>query len=321
MNTKDTVERFSRDIDGGLHHKEPAQWNGSPEYLELLELSKALSGKDFSGTSPRAAVLSKVRNRTQYEQEERKMKIRHSVKRPAMILASILVAGVVSVTFVKPSFAQEMLGRVLQTINLGNIIVSEYEPEQATKFPEALKGKLYDKDGNVITSYTEKLDKVYNADGEQIVNFDGDKLITKSEQEQREKEAAENVFVAKEQAELDKYALFKVKLPKYLPEGFAFDRGEFYTSEKGAVNGKYLNLYFTSKKEGQEISMQLRYSDEETAFEMSTSGKLEKVQVNGVDAVMMNGRSLDWESDGVLYGINTRGLDRAEVLKIAESIR
>lgn len=321
MKTKDSVEKFFRDIDGGLHHKEPDQWEGSPEYLELLELSKALAGKDFSSNSPRAAVLSKIRNRTQFEQEDRKMKIRHSIKRPAMILASILVAGVVSVTFVKPSFAQEMLDRVLQKINLGNIIVSEYDPNQATEFPEALKGKLYDKDGNKITSYTEKLDKVYNADGEQIVNFDGDKLITKSEQEKLDKEAAENVFVAKEQAELDKYALFKVKLPKYLPEGFAFERGEFYTSEKGAVNGKYLNLYFTSTKEGQEISMQLRYSDEETAYEMSTSGKLEKVQVNGVDAVMVNGRNLDWEADGVLYGINTRGLDRAEVLKIAESIR
>ncbi|MNY82618.1 hypothetical protein D3C86_2248380 [compost metagenome] len=54
---------------------------------------------------------------------------------------------------------------------------------------------------------------------------------------------------------------------------------------------------------------------------MSTSGKMEKVKVNGVDAVMMNDRTLDWEADGVLYGITTHGLERSEVLKIAESIR
>ncbi|CQR53450.1 hypothetical protein PRIO_1375 [Paenibacillus riograndensis SBR5] len=87
------------------------------------------------------------------------------------------------------------------------------------------------------------------------------------------------------------------------------------------MNGKYLDLIFTSEKIGQKLSMQFRYSDEETAYEMSTSGKMEKVQVNGADAVMMDDRSLHWEADGVLYAMNTCGLERSEVLKIAESIR
>lgn len=67
--------------------------------------------------------------------------------------------------------------------------------------------------------------------------------------------------------------------------------------------------------------MHFRYSDKETAYEMSFDGKVEPVKLNGVDAVMMDDRNLDWEADGVLYNIVSHGLDRAEVLKIAESLR
>ncbi|CAH1216472.1 hypothetical protein PAECIP111892_04325 [Paenibacillus auburnensis] len=319
MNTKDKIQKFARELDEGLPLKHPSCWNESAESLELLELGKALAGQDFS-VSHRTAVLSKVQSSTHFKQEVTNMKIKSSFRRPVMIMASILIAGGLSISFVKPSFAEELFGRVLQKINLGNIIASAKDPNVAPPFPEEWKGKLFDKDGTVITSFTKKLGEVYNADGEQIVNFDGDKLITKSEQEQRDKEAAARILAVKSQAELDKYALFKVKLPKYLPEGFAFDHGEFSKSEEG-VNGKYLDLFFTSEHKGQSIKMQFRYSDKETAYEMSTSGKMEKVKVNGAEAVMMNDRTLDWEADGVLYGIATHGLERSEVLKIAESIR
>lgn len=320
MNTKDKIQKFARDLDEGLHLKDRSCWNESAESLELLELGKALAGQDFSN-SHRTAVLSKVQSSAHFKQEVTNMKIKSRLRRPAMIMASILIAGGLSISFVKPSFAEELFGRVLQKINLVNIIASEMDPDVAPPFPEEWKGKLFDKDGNVITSFTKKLGEVYNADGEQIVNFDGDKLITKSEQEQRDKETAERMLAVKSQAELDRYALFKVKLPEYLPEGFAFDRGEFYTSEEGAVNGKYLILFFTSKNKKQDIKMHLCISDKETAYEISTSGKMEKVRVNGVEAVMMNDRTLDWEADSVLYDIATHGLKPSEVLKIAESIR
>ncbi|MNB77450.1 hypothetical protein D3C75_241350 [compost metagenome] len=316
---KEYLQEFAKAVDDGLHLTHAPDWSGPQESLELLELGRALAGQDYS-KAHKAAVLAKVQSRTHLTQEAQPMKNKTGWKRPAMVMASLLVAGALSISFVKPSYAQELLGRVLQSINLGNIIAHEMDTTQIPDFPKEWEGKLFDKDGNVITSDSLKVDEIYNAAGEQIVNFDGDKLITKSEQEQRDKEAAERIVAVKSRAELDKYAMFKVKLPEYLPEGFAFDRGEFYKSEEG-VNGKYLDLFFSSEQEGQDLKMHFRYSDKETAYEISFSGKVEPVKINGVDAVMMDDRNLDWEADGVLYGIVSHGLDRDEVLKIAESLR
>lgn len=38
--------------------------------------------------------------------------------------------------------------------------------------------------------------------------------------------------------------------------------------------------------------MHFRYSDKETAYEMSFDGKVEPLKINGVDAVMMDDRNL-----------------------------
>lgn len=316
---KDNMQEFAKAVDEGVHLKNTADWSGPAESLELLELGRALAGQDYS-KAHKAAVLAKVQSRTQLKQEAQQMKIKTQWKRPAMVMASLLVAGALSVSFVKPSYAQELLGRVLQSINLGNIIAHEMDTAQNPDFPKEWEGKLFDKDGNVITSDSKKVDEIYNAAGEQVVNFDGDKLITKSEQERLDKEAAERIVAVKSRAELDQYAMFKVKLPEYLPEGFAFDRGEFYKSEEG-VNGKYVDLFFSSEHEGQDLKMQFRYSDKETAYEISTRMSIETVKINGVDAAMIDNRNLDWEADGVLYGISSHGLERDEVLKIAESLR
>lgn len=316
---KDNMQEFAKAVDEGVHLKNTADWSGPAESLELLELGRALAGQDYS-KAHKAAVLAKVQSHINLKQEAKPMKIKTGWKRPAMVMASLLVAGALSVSFVKPSYAQELLGRVLQSINLGNIIAHEMDTAQISDFPKEWEGKLFDKEGNVITSDSKKVDEIYNAAGEQVVNFDGDKLITKSEQERLDKEAAERIVAVKSRAELDQYAMFKVKLPEYLPEGFAFDRGEFYKSEEG-VNGKYVDLFFSSEHEGQDLKMQFRYSDKETAYEISTRMSIETVKINGVDAAMIDNRNLDWEADGVLYGISSHGLDRDEVLKIAESLR
>lgn len=288
--------------------------------LELLELEQFLAQQDFSRDSNKAAILRQVRSRSLQEQEELKMSIKQRFRRPAMIVASLLVAGIVSVSFVRPSFAQELLVRALKTVNMGHITASTMNPDYKPEFPEAWKGKIFDQDGHPVTSFDHKQGAIFNADGEAIVDFDGDTLITQSEKEQRDKEQAARIFAVKEPAELDQYALFKVKLPEYLPEGFTFDHGEFYKGDEG-VNGQVVELFFDSPEKGKRIWMQLRLSNKGNAYEMSTDGTIEQVELKGIDAVLMNNKDLDWEANGVLYGLSTRGLNRAEVLKIAESIR
>ena len=288
--------------------------------LELQELGDYLARQDFSQESDPAAVLRQVRSRSiQKQQEEDRMKHKQRIRRPVMIAASLLVAVAVSVSFVRPSFAQEILERVLNSVHLGHIEVAQMDGSRPKEFPEAWKGKIFDQDGNPVTSFNPMPEAIFNAAGEAIVNFDGDKLITQSEQEQLDKEASEQKFTVKEAAKLDQYALFKVKLPEYLPEGFAFDHGEFYKDEEG-VSGQVVELFFSSKDKKKRIWMQLRLANEENAFTMATDGKVEQVKLKGTDAVLVSDRSLDWEANGVMYGLSTRGLDRSDVLKIAESI-
>jgi len=66
--------------------------------------------------------------------------------------------------------------------------------------------------------------------------------------------------------------------------------------------------------------MQQRHADEETAYEMSTNGTIENAKINGVDAVLNNGKAVDWEANGVLYGVTSASLDKDDLIKVAESI-
>jgi len=51
------------------------------------------------------------------------------------------------------SFAQEVVGKVLKTISLGHIVVFEDEFVEMDSYPvpDGLKGKVFDKDGKVIS--------------------------------------------------------------------------------------------------------------------------------------------------------------------------
>lgn len=322
MKNKDTAQHFANDMDNGVHKAASGEYKGSMEYRELLELGQVLSEHDFSRNSDQQAVLSKVRSRAGKMQANSRKPANRSFKRPAAIVASLVVAFAISGAAVRPAFAQEVLSRVLQSINLGHIIVSEMDTNLIPEMPEEMRGKIYDKDGHPIESFDQKIEKgqIFTADGEPVVDFVDGKPVTQKEQDVLDKAEAESIFSVKTLAELNQYAAFNVKLPEYLPDGITFDHGEFYKHGDG-VNGKYLNLYFSSEKKGKKLWMQQRYADRETAYEMSTDGKVEQVKVNGIDAVLMNNRSLDWEANGVLYGFSTRGLDRDEIIRIAESIR
>ncbi|OMD31222.1 hypothetical protein BJP48_15300 [Paenibacillus odorifer] len=320
MNSKDIQQKFSADLDESINGA-AIDLKGAEEYKELLELGRVLAHKDFSEGSDKTAILNKARRKYAGQKEEIGLRTKHRLRRPAVMLATLLVVSVLSVTFVQPSFAQELLMKVLQTINLGHIVAHEVEfSADSNVIPDDFKGKIFDSKGNALVTLdaTQKAGDIYNADGEKIVGVEDGRLVTQSERDQEKAE----LLIERDSSKLNEYTIFNVGLPEYLPDGYTFDRAEFYKDSNGEViNSKYINLYFVNEATDEIISMQQRHADSETAYEMSTDGTIEKVKINGVDAVLVNGKGLDWEANGVLYGVTSASLDKNDLIKVAESIR
>lgn len=130
------------------------------------------------------------------------------------------------------------------------------------------------------------------------------------------------MLIERDSSKLNEYTIFDVGFASVFTRGYTFDRAEFYKDSNGdVIHSKYINLYFVNEATDEIISMQQRHADSETAYEMSTDGTIEKVKINGVDAVLVNGKGLDWEANGVLYGVTSASLDKNDLIKVAESIR
>lgn len=72
----------------------------------------------------------------------------------------------------------------------------------------------------------------------------------------------EETLVIKDIRKLNDYTCFDVIFPSYLPEGYQFDRAEFYKEDNSVVEDtKYIELYFTNNKTGKYIYMQQRFAD------------------------------------------------------------
>ncbi|MDP4147220.1 MAG: DUF4367 domain-containing protein, partial [Bacillota bacterium] len=177
------------------------------------------------------------------------------------------------------------------------------------------KGKLFDKDGRAVTVLSKNSGKRDDANGEELLGFADGNIVTASQMKER-------VLVVKDANSLSKYTCFNVDMPSYLPKGYKFDRAELYKDKDGNISNKYINLYFINDKTGKYIYMQQRFADDSTKYELATDGKVEKVKINGVDAALSDGRSINWETKGVSYSLSGKGeISKNDLIKIAESIK
>lgn len=311
-------EQFSAELDGYLNGIDIPHKLEYEENHELLELGKNLAGKDFSKNSNKEAVLKKIQKNMYLNEGDFIMKRPYKIKRIAVVAACL---AVVMITLMQTTFAQELFEKIKNSISLGHITAVQTEPLSQTEahiIPDELKGKLFDKDGKPLEAFSEDVKEVFTAEGEKIVGFSNSEIVTET---QREKEKERRLEI-KNPEDLNKYISFKVILPGYLPEGYKFDRSELYKNEDGTVSEKYINLYFTNETTGKVIYMQQRIANEETAYEISTDSKIEKAKINGVDAVIIDDRSINWEVDKVLYSLSGGGeFSKSELIKIAESIK
>lgn len=289
MSDKERYAQFLHDLEaieqGKPLHSLDRNLETTMESEQLLELATALHNKDFSINSDSNKVLLNVQKMIN-NQEGNVMKNKKRFKTPAIVLSAALFMGLLSITIVAPSFAQNIVDKVLASFNLGHIEVSQMETP--TSLPPLSE---VEQENNKI-KITKVGEKETN-DNLSLVNF----------------------------SDVAKYADFDVLLPTYLPEGYTFDRAELYKNGEKKISGKYVDLYFTNKETKGTIFMQQRLPDKETAFATSTDGKLEQLTINGVTAILMDDHKLDWETKTALYGLVSKDITKADLIRLAESIR
>lgn len=324
MEKKRIEDRFSIDMDAYLNGIERLDKMQSREYNGLLELGKTLADKDFSKDSNKEEVFNKtVKNINKYKGEGI-VKKSNKTKDIVTKVASFALVCVLGVSVMQTSFAQGVVDKIVRTVTLGHITILQSEPSdvKSVSIPDELKGKIFDKDGNPLELLsTDYAEEIYTADGEEIAYIDsnGD-IITVTEDE---KIREEQTLVVKDPNELNNYTCFDVKLPSYLPEGYKFDKAEFFKESKDDIveNAKCIGLYFANENTGQFMYMQQRFAEEDAGY-ATGAAKVEELKINGVDAVLYDDSNLDWEYDGVIYMLVGRGeIVKDELVKIAESIK
>ncbi|WP_315119175.1 DUF4367 domain-containing protein [uncultured Clostridium sp.] len=321
MNKKSIEDKFSIDMDAYFNGIEDPNSSNSQEYNEILKLGKTLAEKDFSKDSNKEAVSNRVLKNMNENKGDNNMKKLNKKSYIAKI-ASVAAVGVISVSLIKPAFAREIADKIIKTISLGHISVVQVESSKMENIPvpEEFKGKIFDKHGNKIEIVTkENAEDMYAANGEKIANLSNGEIITV---EQEKKMRKEGMLELKDANELSDYLCFEAKLPSYLPEGYKFERAELYKRENGDISDKVTDLWFVNEKTGKTIYMQQRFASEEMGYADGTAGTVEEIKINGVDAVIIDDKSIDWEYKNVLYGLSGRGnISKDELIKIAESIK
>ena len=287
---------------------------------ELQALEFQLYNQDFSLVSNKEKVRRNVLTKVN-RKEVIAMKKTISMKKISGIVAVALIG---TALLSQTAFAKEIMENIVKMISLGSIEVVQYEmPDiESYPFPQVLEGKLFDQEGKPVTTFDKEIEAVYTKDGEKIVDIDMNtgKLTTEKEAASYE---ANNTLVVKDKNLLNQYTCFEVKLPSYLPDGYVFDHAEFdKEADKEVKDSKYISLYFINQATEESIYMQQRYADEETAYSIGTDEIVEEVQVSGIKAIMTGENSIDWEANGVLYGMSTHGkVEKEQLIKIAESIK
>lgn len=291
---------------------------------DFLDLIRKFDTIDLSKDSNKEAVFSKTLKNINKSKGVKIMKRIEDLKKAGFAVAVIVLVTMVGM---QTTFAQEFVEKIIAQISLGHVKYIQYEENSLKErdVPAFMKGKIFDKEGKPIEKFTDEIKEIYTEDGEEIAYIDSDDgSITTSKQ--AEELRKDGVLVVKDSEGLSNYTCFNVILPAYLPEGYIFDRAEFYKDEEGLVKDtKYISLYFTHLKTGKAIYMQQRFADSETAYEAGTNSELEKIKINGVEGILDNNTSLTWEIYGNIYFLSgaqaDREVDKEELIKIAESIK
>ena len=241
-----------------------------------------------------------------------KNKQRKQYKKPAIAAACALLIATLPFT----SFGGGIVNTVKQAvIPSGRIVVNEDKLAVNPKdvpFPEELKGKVFDKEGNEITDFEvlKNAEHVYSKDGREIVGSDYDEAtgeVTFA--------YAGEANPAADKAPVDVIA----KKLSFNPLVFS-DKYNYVESEIFAESGKPSDyVAFTYEKDGKTIYLNERISSPETAYETGGEGKIYEVNVNGVK-VIIQGREANFERDGLLVSVSAGGADKDDLIAMVKDL-
>ncbi|MFR9296713.1 MAG: hypothetical protein ACLVLI_03230 [Aedoeadaptatus pacaensis] len=241
-----------------------------------------------------------------------KKKQRKQYKKPAIAAACALLIATLPFT----SFGGGIVNTVRQAVSpSGRIVVDEDEPAVAIPFPEELKGKVFDKEGNEITDLEvlKKAEHVYSKDGREIVGSNYDDAtrtgeVTFEYADEVKKDTGDKAPVK----EIAKKLSFN---PLVFSNKYNYVESEIF-ADPGTLSDY---VAFTYEKDGKTIYLNERISSPETAYETGGEGKIYEVNVDGVK-VIIQGRDADFERDGLLVSISAEGANKDDLIAMVKDL-
>lgn len=239
------------------------------------------------------------------------------------VFAAAVCAAVIAVT--GTALASGYVSNIIKSVTTGHNVFMQIDPEAPYELPSELVGLIFDENGNEVKYMTENIGDFYDKDGN-VLNAEiwanlieeayGGEVVYSNED--YDPEASEVTFASIDEAQ--ETAVFDLKVPSYLPEGYSLKRVYAFKNNDGSVSGEYVNFVYANGEK--EIHIFERIMNEETAFETGTSGELKEITINGRNAVIMDGSDINWETeDDVSVGIyGGRNITEEELIKMAESV-
>lgn len=269
--------------------------------------------------NPHADMSQNLKNLYTAEEKDKqevyakmKNKQRKQYKKPAIAAACALLVATLPFT----SFGGGIVNTVRQAVSpSGRIVVNEDEPAVAIPFPEELKGKVFDKEGNEITDVEvlKKAEHVYSKDGREIVGSNYDEAtrtgeVTFEYADEVKKDTGDKAPVK----EIAKKLSFN---PLVFSDKYNYVESEIF-ADPGTLSDY---VAFTYEKDGKTIHLNERVSSPENAYETGGEGKIYEVNVDGVK-VIIQGRDADFERDGLLVSISAEGADKDDLIAMVKDL-
>ncbi len=242
-----------------------------------------------------------------------KNKQRRQYRKPAIAAACALFIATLPFT----SFGSGIVNTVKQVVTpSGRIVINEdklaVDPKDVP-FPDYLKGKIFDKDGNEITSSEAlvKEEPIYSKDGREIVSSAYDKATGEVTFAYADdvKESTGN------KAPVEEIAKSLSFHPLVFSEKYNYVESETYA--EAGERSDYVT--FTYKKDGKIIYLQERISSPETAYETGGDEKIYEANVDGIKLIIQ-GHSADFERNGLLVSISAKGADKDDLITMAKDL-